>query len=243
MEIKTTVELQTAYPVYVMHKKWDMPAGFNDRLHELARLDAERTRIVDPDDPRNSGDTTNHLGHIRHNFLTDFKDPALNVFTQMVDHAVREFVRLAYGYDHTGEITMMSDTFYQRRDLRENVGINTHTHMKSDIICTYYPRVALDADCPTTSLHRGALRFYDPSNLGKRLWPCRNPEGHHTNGWYEVVPEEGSMVVFEGYVPHDSTYFEGEERMCIPVLCDLELPNSHCKVRASDILAFQRKEN
>jgi hypothetical protein len=25
-------------------------------------------------------------------------------------------------------------------------------------------------------------------------------------------------VVFEGYVPHDSTYFEGEERMCIPVL-------------------------
>ena len=49
-----------------------------------------------------------------------------------------------------------------------------------------------------------------------------------------VEPRTGSMLVFEGHVPHDSTYFEGEERMCIPVLCSLSLPNSHCKAaRAS----------
>ena len=47
------------------------------------------------------------------------------------------------------------------------------------------------------------------------------------------------MLVFEGHVPHDSTYFEGEERMCIPVLCSLDLPNSHCKADLKEILAHQ----
>ena len=116
---------------------------------------------------------------------------------------------------------MMSDTFWQRRALQENVGINAHTHIQTDIVCTYYPRVVLDADCPKTSLHRGAVRFYDPANVGKRLWPCNNPDAY-VGGWYAVEPRTGSMLVFEGHVPHDSTYFEGEERMCIPVLCSLD---------------------
>jgi hypothetical protein len=29
--------------------------------------------------------------------------------------------------------------------------------------------------------------------------------------------------------------------MCIPVLCNLDLPNSHCKVGLRDILAAQRE--
>jgi hypothetical protein len=243
MEIKTSSEFQTIYPSYVLHKHFEMPAGFNDVLFALAKEDAERNKITENGHGRNVGDTSNHLGHLRHNFLMDTKHPAIDVFVQMVDASIREYLRLAYGYDHTGDISMMSDTFLQERSKRQNIGINTHTHIQTDIVCTYYPRVTLDPDCLDTSLHKGALRFYDPANVGKRLWPCRNPEGNYTGGWYSLEPRTGSMVVFEGYVPHDSTYFEGDERMCIPVLCDLELPNSHCKVRASEVLAFQRKEN
>jgi hypothetical protein len=238
MEIQTTSEFQLIYPSFVLHKHWEMPEGFNHRLYALAAEDAERNRITDPDEPRNSGDVTNHLGHLRHNFLMDLRDPAIPVFAQMVAAGVREYLQLAYGYDHTGEIRMMSDTFWQRRALRENVGINTHTHMQTDIVCTYYPWVVLDNDCPGTSLHRGAVRFYDPANIGKRLWPCRNPDAY-VGGWYAVEPKAGSMLVFEGHVPHDSTYFEGEERMCIPVLCALDLPNSHCKAGLREILAHQ----
>ena len=238
MEIATTTELQMIYPAFVLHKHWDMPEGFNDRLHELAAADAEANRIQVAGDGRNVGDLTNHLGHLRHNFLMDGQDSALAVLAQMVAAAVREYLHLAYGYAHDGEIRMMSDTFWQRRSLGENVGINTHTHIQSDIVCTYYPRVVLDADCPATSLHRGAVRFYDPANVGKRLWPCQNPEAY-IGGWYAVEPRTGSMLVFEGHVPHDSTYFEGEERMCIPVLCSLDLPNSHCKAGLSQILAYQ----
>lgn len=240
MEIKADSEFQTIFPAYVLHKHFEMPTGFNDVLFALAKEDAERSKITDPNDPRNSGDVTNHLGHIRHNFLMDTKHPAVSVLAQMVAASIKEYLMLAYGYDHTGDILMMSDTFYQTRARRENVGINNHTHVKSDIVCTYYPRVALDPDCPDTSLHQGSLRFYDPGNVGKRLWPCRNPMGDYTGGWYEVKPREGSMVVFEGYVPHDSTYFEGDERMCIPILCDLQMPNSHCKVSLREILAFQK---
>lgn len=238
MEIQTTSEFQLIYPSFVLHKHWEMPEGFNDRLSALAAEDADRNRITDPDEPRNSGDVTNHLGHLRHNFLMDLRDPAIPVLAQMVAAGVREYLQLAYSYDHAGDIRMMSDTFWQRRALRENVGINTHTHIQSDIVCTYYPRVVLDVDCPDTSLHRGAVRFYDPANVGKRLWPCRNPDAY-VGGWYAVEPKAGSMLVFEGHVPHDSTYFEGEERMCIPVLCSLDLPNSHCKAGLREILAHQ----
>lgn len=240
MEIQTTSEFQQIFPSFVLHKHWEMPEGFNDCLYALAAQDAEANRIREAGDGRNVGDQTNHLGHLRHNFLMDRQDPAIAVLAQMVVAGVREYLQLAYGYDHAGDIRMMSDTFWQRRALHENVGINTHTHIQSDIVCTYYPRVKLDAVCPDTSLHRGAVRFYDPANVGKRLWPCRNPDAY-TGGWFSVEPKTGSMLVFEGHVPHDSTYFEGAERMCIPVLCVLDLPNSHCKASLHEILAHQAK--
>ena len=69
-------------------------------------------------------------------------------------------------------------------------------------------------------------------------YSIENPDAY-VGGWYAVEPRTGSMIVFEGHVPHDSTYFEGEERMCIPVLCSLDLPNSHCKAGLSEILAHQ----
>lgn len=235
---RSTTQIQPIFPTFVMHKRWDVSKTFNDRLYELAAADALRNRISDPADPRNIGDQSSHLGHLRHNFLLDTKDPAIVQFVRMTDIAAREYLLAVYGYEHVGEIAMMSDTFWQRRAERENVGINAHTHIKADLVVTYYPRVRLDADAPDTSLHRGSVRFYDPANVGKRFWPVNNPS-FHIGGWYSVTPQEGSMTVFEGYLPHDSTFFAGEERMCIPVLCDVITPRSHCKATLSEILRAQ----
>ena len=240
MEIQTTSEFETIFPSFVLHKHWSMPEGFNERLFELAKIDAEAHKIKSDSDGRNVGDTSNHLGHLRHNFLTNTIDPVIPVLVEMAKNSIREYLSFAYHYDHTGEINMMSDTFLQERAKRQNIGINAHTHIQTDIVCTYYPKVELDPDCPDTSLHKGALRFYDPANVGKRLWPTNNTD-YYIGGWYSVQPVTGSMIVFEGYVPHDSTYFEGEERMCIPILCSLDLPNSHCKTSTSEILAIQNR--
>jgi hypothetical protein len=136
MEIPTTSELQAIYPAFVLHKHWQMPEGFNDRLHALAAQDSARNRITDPRDPRASGDMTNHLGHLRHNFLIETRDPAVAALAQMAAAGVREYLQLAYGYDHSGEIRMMADTFWQRRAQQENLGIHTHAHPQTDIVCT-----------------------------------------------------------------------------------------------------------
>lgn len=229
------------YPSFVMHKKWTKPKEFNDRLFQLAMEDARKNRVTSAHDPRNVGDLSNHLGHLRHNFLMECRDPVVSQLAEMVDLSIREYLATVYNFHHDGDITMMSDTFYQQRAQKENVGINMHTHVQHDIVCTYYPRVVLDPDCPQTSLHRGSVRFYDPANVGKRLWKNNNPN-FHIGGWLSVEPQTGSMIVFEGYMPHDSTYFEGEERMCIPVLCSLVLPNSHMKTPISEIRRFQAGE-
>ena len=96
MEIATTTEFQLIYPAFVMHKHWAMPEGFNDRLYALAAEDAVANRIQDAGDGRNVGDQTNHLGHLRHNFLMDRQDPAIAVLAQMVAAGVREYLHLAY---------------------------------------------------------------------------------------------------------------------------------------------------
>ncbi len=96
MEIATTSEFQLIYPSFVLHKHWDMPEGFNDHLHALAAEDALENRIQDAGDSRNIGDDSNHLGHLRHNFLLDRRDPAIAVLAQMVAAGVREYLQLAY---------------------------------------------------------------------------------------------------------------------------------------------------
>jgi len=232
----STTEMQALWPAHVMHRRWNMGEEFNRKLYELAKQDNLDTRVVDKNDPRNVGDDTNHLGHVRHNFIEKNKDlPVIKTFTKMVDTACRDYLETVYHYSHEGPVTMMSDTFWQRRSHHENVGINMHTHPKCDLVVTYYPWVHLDENA-TSSLHQGALRVYDPANVGKRFWPCRNPQNYY-GGWFSVVPQIGSMVIIEGWVPHDSTYFSGDDRMCIPILCDVITPNIHTKVDSREIIS------
>lgn len=237
MEIETTTEFETLFPSFVLHKHWQMPEGFNERLYQLASEDCEANRVTDPNDPLKVGNAGHYVAHRRHNFLTDVVDPIMPTFVNMVSYSVREFLWHAFHYQHEGDIHMMSDTFWQRRSHGENLGIPTHTHPAHEIICTYYPRVDDDGE-NDHEFSKGALRFYNPAMRGGRLWPTN--EGSMYNGQtYSVRPRAGSMVVFEGHMPHDSTFFEGDERMCIPILCKLDLPNKHQHATISEIMEVQ----
>ena len=223
--------LQAIYPNFILHKHCEMPDAFNEGLAEIAMNDAATHRITEEDNPRNLGNRSNHFGHVLHNMLDEHKaDPHVLQLLEMVRAALCEFLVSAYGYAFDGDISASAETFYQRRDHGENLGIFTHSHRKSDFVVTYYPLVEIDPDYADDQLRSGALRFYDPAGVGQRLWPNQNPRVH-CGSWFQVIPRTGSMVVFEGHVPHDSSYFEGARRVCIPVQCDLVLPNSQAKTR------------
>ena len=238
MEVQTTSEFQELFPSFVLHKHWDMPPEFNDRLYALAAADCEAHRVTSNDDPRAIGDVGNHVAHLRHNFLVDTTDPIIPTFVNMISQSVREYLWHAFQYQHDGDIKMMADTFWQRRSHGENMGIPTHVHPPHEIICTYYPRVDLDEDCPQDVRQRGGLRFYDPGGGGSRSWPTNHPDRYNEQS-YTILPEPGSMVVFEGHMPHDSTAFQGDERMCIPVLCKLDTPRAHNHKSIKEILEVQ----
>ena len=73
------------------------------------------------------------------------------------------------------------------------------------------------------------MRFYDPSGRGHRLWPNRNTS-IFTGSWFDVRPRTGTMVVFEGHIPHDSAPFEGLRRVCLPLQVTLHLPNAQTPI-------------
>lgn len=233
------VDFLCAFPSYILHKRCVMPDEFNQRLYEIAVKDSHEYRVRDDHDPRNVGMKDSYLGHVRHNLLVDQKDPVLTELARMVDTAVRGYLKVVYHYDHEGDIEMSADTLWQRRDRGENTGVHQHTHIRHDIVATYYPKVELDPDCPPNNiLRRGTVRFYDPANVGKRLWKNNNPN-HHVGGWVQVEPQTGSLIIFEGYLPHDSTFFQGEDRMCIPVLCQVKVPSSHQHVSLKRVIEVQ----
>ena len=227
--------LATIYPSFVYHKIWNVDKEFNNKLYLLAKEDYLKNGLSETNTEKNIGSVTNHLGHLRHNFLDDYKhEPVIKEFVKMCDSMCRQYLLKVYGYEHTGKIFMMSDTFLQRRDKKQNIGINNHTHPKCDLVLTYYPKFNLDENI-SESLRRGVVRCYDPANIGKRFWKI-NKNDFFIGGWYEVHVQESSMLLIEGYLPHDSSYFEGDERMCIPVLIDIDTPKKHIKVSSEELL-------
>lgn len=235
----STSIFQTVYPQFILHKEWDMPNEFNTALAEIAKKDAIDNSVTDNSDPRNLGDTSNHFGHVRHNMLEEHKDnPVIKELLMMTIAAVGEYLATGYGYELNRDVEVIAETFYQRRDNDENVGIFTHSHLKSDLVVTYYPLVDIDEDYKNSTGKSGSLRFYDPAGVGNRLWGNKNPNVFF-GSWYEIVPKTGSMVVFEGHMMHDSSYFEGNERVCIPIQCNIDTPNKQQKKSAIDLLGIK----
>lgn len=234
MSRQDTIDL--IFPRFVMHRRLGKDDVFHTELYKLASQDAEANR-TDGSQVKAIGQRATHLSHLRHNFLSDCKHPAVQRLIEIVDVACRDYVEAIYHYRHDGELEMMSDTFWQQRSRGENVGINCHTHMTSHLVATYYVRTDRDPQ-EANPLRQGSVRFYDPQHVNTRPWPNNNA-GVKTTSWFNVVPEEGSLIVFEGHIPHDSTFFDGEARLCIPVMVNLVTPRTHIKRPVSELIAEQ----
>jgi hypothetical protein len=236
LQYKGKTNLQCVYPSFVYTKQWELSKEWNEELYEFAKKDFLENIITDSNHPTNIGDITQHISHLRHNFVDAYKDKkVVQDLIKMVDYACREYLKLVYEYEHKGKVCIMSDTFWQRRSNKQNTGIHTHTHIKCDLVVTYYPKVNLDKEVKNP-VRRGAVRVYDPANIGKRFWNMNNNSKYFFGGWHEVEIKEGLMLIIEGHVPHDSTYFEGDERMCIPMLVDIDTPKNHTKVSSEELL-------
>jgi hypothetical protein len=235
--MKKTTDLQMIFPRFVLHNRYNEGKEFNEELHRLARQDNLDHRVLGSDERSANREKANHLAHDRYNFLRDTKSPVIRRLIEMVDETARDYLRAVYHYDHKGDIEIMADTFLQRRSHGENVGINTHIHASSQLVVTYYPRVDRDEKEPNV-LRRGAVRFYDPQIINGRHWPNNNPH-LFANSWFNLEPQVGSLVAFEGYMPHDSGFFDGEERLCIANMVNIVVPRSHQKVLVKELLKCQ----
>lgn len=242
MEVTHTSELHTVFPSFVLQKHWDMPDEFNTKLYELAQADWLKNNVDDVTAPDAVGIHLNYIAHKRHNFLMDTVDPIIPQFMNMVAFSVREYLWQAFNYKHEGEISMMGDTFYQRKEHDENYGVPMHRHTAHEVVCTYYPHVEGPDPDDYSMLQTGAVRFFDPTGVS-RLWPTTNRKDMNNGRTHMVQPKKGSMVVFEGHMPHDSTFFNGENRMCIPVMCRLVMENSHNHKTTQEILEVQNNGN
>jgi hypothetical protein len=236
--MRVSTEFTPVFADYVQHNHWGHDDDFNNRLYQLAKVDALKNVVTDPLNPLAVGDGEQKYSHLRHNFLLDTVDPVIPQFIDMVQHSVREFLLRGFGYEHEGDIHMNADPFYQSKKTGENIGIYTHTHPSFELVCTYYPHVATFEGQSENQMHNGAVRFYNPAMRGNRLWSS-NPSYIHNKSRFSLLPKTGSMIVFEGHMPHDSTFFEAEDRMCIPVLCRLDLPNKHSTASMSEIMEVQ----
>lgn len=217
------------YPTFVLVKEHLLTPQENQRLSEIAIEDAARHRVVDDADPRNLGTADSPFGHVRHNLLDCYRaEPAVEAWLAAARAALSEYLHRACGAALPESITAIAEPFVQGAGNGETIGIFTHTHPRADFVVTYYPEVDFGEAGPQP--HReGALRFYDPAGRGHRLWPNRNAS-IFTGSWLDVRPRSGTMVVFEGHVPHDSAPFEGTRRVCLPLQCSLRTPNAQHQI-------------
>ena len=213
------------YPSFVLVQQDLLTPEFNQRLAEIAVEDAALHRVVDDNDPRNLGTSDSPFGHIRHNLLAEYRgDAAVEAWLAVARAGLSEFLHRGYGAELPERITAIAEPFVQGEGDGETLGIFTHTHPRADLVVTYYPEVDFGAVGPQR-FREGALRFYDPAGRGHRLWPNRNP-GIFTGSWLDVRPRTGTLVVFEGHVPHDSAPFRGKRRVCLPLQVSLRVPNA-----------------
>lgn len=232
--------LNMLFPRFVLHNRYDEGREFNEELHRIAREDALAHRLTGGDPRSADRPKANHLAHDRYNFLAETRSPVVRRLIEMIDETARDYLRQVYRYDHTGDLEIMADTFLQRRAYGENLGINTHTHPLTHLVVTYYPRTDRDEQ-ETSPLRRGAVRFYDPQLVNGRQWPNNNPQ-LNANSWFSIEPEVGSMLAFEGHMPHDSVFFDGEERLCIATMVKVISPRCYIQTSVKELLAWQDEQ-
>lgn len=230
MEYTHTTNLQALWTPVVMQRVVQNSKELNEELYNVATqydLEVRDNRKGTPDSK------SNNLGYGGVDLLTAKQSyKSIKDLTKIVDTACRDFLEFIYGYKHTGDLHMNAGTFWQQKTNNQNIGIQLHTHPKSDLVAVYYPKISGASNSVMTN---GGLRLYDPSNIGKRFWECNNHSSYY-GGWFNITPEEGMLVVFEGWIPHDSGYFDGDERLSIPFLINVDTELKHKMVSSLNIL-------
>jgi len=173
----------------------------------------------------------------RANIFVDHRsDPTVKKFAAIADKAVREYIWAVFRYRSNDRIEMQAEAFCQNRETGTN-GIWTHAHPLRPIVFTYYPVYSHTprASTSTSSGVNGEANFYDPTCIGKRVVPNYN-NSFHMGSTFQLQIKAGMFLVFEGHVPHDSAAFDGDERVCIPVLCNPVLSSRNMGCTLEDLL-------
>lgn len=182
--------------------------------------------------------SSGYYGATRTNMLVQFRDrPVIKKFAVIVDKFARSYLKTVYRYECRDPIDMMAEPFCQSRDTGTD-GIMPHAHTLKPLLVTYYPVVNItdrQNSNPTSAGINGETNFYDPANTGKRVWPNLN-ESFHIGSSLRVKAATGTLLAFEGHIPHDSVQFDGDERVCIPVICYPKLPNKNLGTTLDKIL-------
>jgi len=230
--------LSTIYPSFVMQ------GMANEISHEenleLARVSWSvwNSNAVTESQHKFGGTEAYYLSSKRSNMFAEHKtNPVVMKLARVADSMARAYLRQVYRYECTDPIDMMAEPFCQNAETGTH-GIAPHTHTLKPLLVTYYPianvRRRDDARSGCCGLN-GEANFYDPTNTGKRVWPNKNPD-FFIGSSFRVEIKEGMLLAFEGHIPHDSAQFEGDERVCIPVICYPKLPNKNLGCTLEDLL-------
>jgi len=223
-----TTSVQALWTPFVMHRVIQSGDSFNQEVREIATEYDTAVREMREGFPGKS----NNLGYGGYDLITYGKNSkVIKDLVSLVTDACKDFVEMVYGYRHDGDMMINAGTFRQHGD--QNLGIPAHTHNKRDLVAVYYPVIDADDSDP---MKDGSLRLFDPANIGKRFWACSNEHSFYGN-WYAIKPEVGSLVVFEGWIPHDSGYFKGNERLSIPFLIDLVTDKKHTMTSVTELMS------
>lgn len=221
------MHLYTLYPSFVLEDRSDFSEEENKLLSELAWKTCHLNENTEKTHHLGSGE---YFTKPRINMLEKYaNEPVVKKLALMADRYARLYLQVAYGYNCTFPIKLMAEPFCQDNSTGTH-GIMTHSHRGKPLLVTYYPTVKLklrdEVKVIGNSGLNGQVDFYDPSGEGKRWWENHNPS-HLTAAVARFPVSGGSILVFEGHLPHSSCSFEGEERVCIPVICYPQMPQKN----------------
>jgi hypothetical protein len=221
------MHLYTLYPSFVLEDSSNFSKEENALLSELAWKTCHLNDNTEKTHQLQSGQ---YFTRPRINMLEEYvHEPVVKKLALLADYYARLYLKEAYGYSCTLPIKLMAEPFCQDGTTGTH-GIMTHSHRGKPLLVTYYPSVKINPRSESkvvgNSGLNGQVDFYDPSGEGKRWWNNHNP-AHLTASVARFPVSEGSILVFEGHLPHGSCSFEGEERVCIPVICYPQMPQKN----------------
>lgn len=211
-------EVKMFFPRFVMHRKYGNDKQLNDELIALSRKYA-------------SNDATKNA-----NFLKLYKDNAsVQKLVSMAKDALKSYLKQVHDYEGFSDISMSAKPAIYKNFIKtihgevftQRMATYTHNHTDSHFVITYY----LKND--RSSSQQGLIRFYDPTFGLNRPFKTKNPQ-LNDDTFEAIEPEVGSMIVFDGMIAHDGSYFDGEERICIPIKVRLQIQDTPFNISANE---------